>query len=165
MGLARCRVDHDLVHVWFLECIKNSLEMALVAPVGESLINVIPVAEKNGQITPRRAGRPDPKERVQEASGVTTSSALARWNMWLDEGPFSSEKKWRGWLTTFSEMVVVVHHHVILIIHASFTTAPGSWLRSSCVRLNWSVSTSTASRVVGSASSGANRSKGSMSVW
>ena len=88
MSLARCRVDHNFFHVRFLKCIKNSLEVALVAPVSESLVNVIPVPKENRQITPRRPGRSDPKDRVEKKSGIATRSAFARWNMWFDESPF-----------------------------------------------------------------------------
>lgn len=46
MGLTRCRVDNDFFHIGFLEGIKNSVKVTFVAPSGESLIDVIPVAEK-----------------------------------------------------------------------------------------------------------------------
>ena len=88
MCLARCRVDHDLFHIRFLECIKNSLEVALVTPVRKSLVNVIPVPEEHWQITPRRPGRPDPKDRIEKKSFIAIRSAFTRWNMWLDKSPF-----------------------------------------------------------------------------
>jgi hypothetical protein len=88
MRLARCRVDHYFFHIRFLERIKNRLEMAFVAPIGKSLVNVIPIPEENWQITPRRTSRPDPKDRIEKESFIATRSAFTRWNMWLNEGPF-----------------------------------------------------------------------------
>ena len=88
MRLARCRIDHDFFHIRIFERIKNRLEVALIAPVRESLVNVIPVPEEHWQITPRRPSRPDPKDRIEKESFIATRSAFTRWNMWLDEGPF-----------------------------------------------------------------------------
>ena len=62
--------------------------MAFVALVGESLIDVVPVAEKNRQVAPGRARCSDPKKCVEEQPGVTARPALARGDMWLDQGPF-----------------------------------------------------------------------------
>jgi hypothetical protein len=88
MRLARSRIDHNFFHIRIFERIKNCLEVALVAPVRESLVNVIPVPEENWQITPRRPSRPDPKDRIEKESFIATRSTFTRWNMWLDEGPF-----------------------------------------------------------------------------
>ena len=62
--------------------------MAFVALVGESLIDVVPVAEKNRQVAPRRTRCPYPKECVEEQPGVAARPALASRNMWLDQDPF-----------------------------------------------------------------------------
>ena len=46
-GSRRREASISFLHVWLLECITNSFEATFVAPVGESLINVVPVAEKS----------------------------------------------------------------------------------------------------------------------
>ena len=62
--------------------------MAFFAAVGKSLIDVVPVAEKNRQVAPGRARCSDPKKSVEEQPGVAARPALARGDMWLDQGPF-----------------------------------------------------------------------------
>lgn len=88
MSLAKGRVDPDYLQIGLLEGIKNSLEVAFFAPVSESLINMVPVAKIIRQVAPRRAGRADPNDRVEEQPNVAARSALASRNMWLNKGPF-----------------------------------------------------------------------------
>ena len=64
------------------------LKVTFVTPVGESLIDVIPVAEKIRQVTLRRSRCPDPNDCVEKQPGFAARTALARGNVWLDQDPF-----------------------------------------------------------------------------
>ena len=88
MGLAGGGVDHDLLHVRLLDGLKNGLEMSLGAPVGEALIDVVPMPKLFGKVAPWRAGGGDPKDRVDELALIAAAAAAVLWDEGKDEGPF-----------------------------------------------------------------------------
>ena len=88
MGLAGGGVDHGLLHVGPLDGLKNGLKMPLGAPVGEALIDVVPMPKLLGKAAPWRACAGDPKDRVDELALIAAVAAAALWDEGKDEGPF-----------------------------------------------------------------------------
>ena len=88
MSLARSRINHDLLHVRRRQGFEDRSEVSFVAPIGEALIDMVPLAKGRWQIAPRRAGLAKPKDGVDELSLIAARTALARRDARLDEGPF-----------------------------------------------------------------------------
>ena len=77
MGLAGGGVDHDLLHLGLLDGLKNGLEMSLGAPVGEALIDVVPMPKLFGKVAPWSACAGDPKDGVDELALIAAVAAAA----------------------------------------------------------------------------------------
>ena len=85
MGLAGGGVDHDLLQVGLLDGLKNGLKMSLGAPVGEALVDVVPMPKLFGKVAPWSASAGDPKDGVDELALI---AAVALGNEGKDERPF-----------------------------------------------------------------------------
>ena len=86
-GLAGGGVDHNLLDVRLLDGLKNGLEVSLGAPVGEALIDVVPMPKLLGKVAPWRAGAGDPKDGVDELALIAAVAAAALGDEWTEPGP------------------------------------------------------------------------------
>lgn len=119
MRLARSRIDHDLLQVRAREGLENQFEMALVAPISEALVNMVPMSHGAGQVAPRSSGGSEPKNGVDELALIAAMASFVRGYVRLDESPFLI-----GESVSISHFMIIAHHSQQPLSHLRFYAPP-----------------------------------------